>query len=112
MKTLLLDLRDVVWNLKRQNAQLKELNEQGNSGDIWNFRGENEQLRQMNEELKKGNEFKDALLKAKIKEFDDQEAAMIDMATRFRPISRCRTFSWVVLVFVFGLCVGLMHGAM
>ena len=70
MKNLLLDLRDVVWNLRNGNAQLKQLNRQGIGDVVCNLRRENAMLKQINEDLQRSNEVKEATMKAKIKELE------------------------------------------
>lgn len=112
MKQLLLDLCDVVWNLKRENAQLKQLNRQ-NSGDaLRSLRRENGELMKVTEKMQRGNEIKDAILKTKIRELEEKDAALVAMATKFTSrINRCRSFISLLVMFGFGLFVGLMLGA-
>ena len=114
MKNLLLDLRDAVWNLRNENAQLKQLNQQGTGDAVCNLRRENAQLKQMNEELQRSNEVMEAGMKAKIKELEDKDAALAVIATMFRSGSSCSSFSWVWVGvgFLCGVCFGLMFGAM
>ena len=114
LKNLLLDLRDAVWNLRNENAQLKQLNLQGTDDVLCNLRREHAQLKQMNEELQRSNEVKEASMKATIKELEDKEVALGTMATMLRSGSRCNSCSWVWVVagFLCGLCFGLMFGAM
>ncbi|KAG2557469.1 hypothetical protein PVAP13_8NG256508 [Panicum virgatum] len=84
LKNLLLDLRDAVWNLRNENAQLKQLNLQGTGDVVCNLRRENAHLKQMNEELQRSNEVKEAGMKAKIKELEDKDVALGTMATMLR----------------------------
>ena len=114
MKNLLLDLRDAVWNLRNENAQLKQLNLQGTDDVLCNLRREHAQLKQMNEELQRSNEVKEASMKATIKELEDKDAALAAIATMFRSGSSCSSFRWVWVGvgFLCGVCFGLMFGAM
>ena len=114
LKNLLLDLRDAVWNLRNENAQLKQLNQQGTGDAVCNLRRENAQLKQMNEELQRSNEVMEAGMKAKIKELEDKDATLAAIATMFRSGSSCSSFSWVWVGagFLCGVCFGLMFSAM
>ncbi|RLM73101.1 hypothetical protein C2845_PM15G02860 [Panicum miliaceum] len=101
MKTLLLDLRDVVWRLKKENANLKIRLHDGE---------EVIQLQEMNQALARDNIDKIEELKAKDMKLEEQNATLQVMAAEISSRSACSSFYSVVAVFAVALGVGMLLG--
>ncbi|CAN6235961.1 unnamed protein product [Urochloa humidicola] len=96
MRILLLDLRDAVWRLKKENGQLKN-QALCDVGLKWEKKVQ--ELQELNHMLVKENLDKMEEIKAK-----EVKLAKINSA------SACSSFCCLVVVFVVGLAFGLMLG--
>ena len=96
MKTLLLDLRDAVWRLKKDNAEL-----QLRLGDGL----EVPCLKEIIQALEKENIENTEELIAKELKLDEQNATLQVMAAKLSSRSICSSFSTIVCAFVVALGV-------
>ena len=96
MKTLLLDLRDAVWRLKKDNAEL-----QLRLGDGL----EVPRLKEIIQALEKENIENTEELIAKELKLDEQNATLQVMAAKLNSRSICSSFSTIVCAFAVALGV-------
>ena len=101
MKTLLLDLRDAIWRLKKENSELMIQLSDGL---------EVLQLKEINQALAKENIDKTEELKAKDMKLEELNATLKVMAGKLISRSDCSSFSSVVCVFAVALGVGTLLG--
>lgn len=107
MKTLLLDLRDGVWRLKKE---CEELNKEVVCDDGQRWEKEIQELQEMNQLLAKENIDKIEQLRTKEIKLAEKNATIQVMAAKISSGNACSSFSCIVFVFLFGLVVGLMLG--
>ena len=101
MKTLLLDLRDAIWRLKKENSELEIALRDGL---------EVLQVKEMNQALEMEIIEKTEELKAKDRKLEELNATLQDMAAKLSSRSICSSFSTVVCVFAVALVVGMLVG--
>ena len=101
MKTLLLDLHDAIWRLKKENSELMIQLSDGL---------EVLQLKEINQALAKENIDKTEELKAKDMKLEELNATLKVMAGKLISRSDCSSFSSVVCVFAVALGVGTLLG--
>ena len=98
MKTLLLDLRDAIWRLKKENSELEIALRDGLEVLPSNQALEMEIIEKTEE------------LKAKDRKLEELNATLQDMAAKLSSRSICSSFSTVVCVFSVALVVGMLVG--
>ena len=98
MKTLLLDLRDAIWRLKKENSELEIALRDGLEVLPSNQALEMEIIEKTEE------------LKAKDRKLEELNATLQDMAAKLSSRSICSSFSTVVCVFAVALVVGMLVG--
>ncbi|KAG2578592.1 hypothetical protein PVAP13_6NG124100 [Panicum virgatum] len=100
-KTLLLDLRDAICRLKKENSELQIALRDGL---------EVLQVKEMNQALEMEIIEKTEELKAKDRKLEELNANLQDMAAKLSSRSICSSFSTVVCVFAVALVVGMLVG--
>ena len=98
MKTLLLDLRDAIWRLKKENSELEIALRDGLEVLPSNQALEMEIIEKTEE------------LKAKDRKLEELNGTLQDMAAKLSSRSICSSFSTVVCVFAVALVVGMLVG--
>ena len=93
MNNLLLDLRNVVWELRSKTEEITE-------------------LKQINDLLSSENKEKVLVLKAQEKDLEEKNKQLVLLANKFSSGNRCSFFFYGFVVLLVGLFFGLMLAVM